>query len=213
MINRNKIIASLALVVILIIAFIAYQNYLTEKGRAWKVFQNYITASRDHNRETMQELSYKLSDVCAADFESQECIDRMNTVYNIASEFERADFEVWSDDKQIVLVTPWREEDTGKTILRMRQIIYFLKEGGSIKLLAFKPWQGTFMVKNVENPRPIEELQNKLIEYTDDTDNDGIDDYLEGCRSSSQNETCVQTDPTVRDTDGDGYWDGLEPFL
>ena len=211
--KENKIIASLLLLAVIVAGFTAYQTYLTEKGKAWTVFQNYIAASRDHDLETMQKLSHKLSDVCAADSESQDCIDRMNTVYAIASEFNRSDFKIWSDDKQIVLVTPWHEEDTEDTVLRMRKIIYFLKEDGAIKLLAFKPWQGTFLVKDKENPRPAEELRNNIIEYTKDNDNDGIDDYLEGCRSSSQDETCVQTDPTLRDTDGDGYWDGLTPFL
>ncbi|HEY4515791.1 MAG TPA: hypothetical protein VJH67_01235 [Candidatus Paceibacterota bacterium] len=209
--NEKRIVSVIALLAIAIALFFAYDTYISEKGKAWNVFQDYLTASREHDLERMKTLAHHLSSVCEDSPESDDCKTRMDTVALIGGEFNKSNFKnVWSDEKQLVLVTNWDEQDTEDTIIRMRQIIYFLKSEGEIKLVAFKPWQGTFMVKDKENPRPVEELQSMIKTYTDDLDFDGMDDYLEECLSDSQEETCIKTDPKLRDSDGDGFWDGVQ---
>jgi len=41
-----------------------------------------------------------------------------------------------------------------------------------------------------------------------DTDKDGLTDFNERCESGFSN--CIKTDPLDRDSDDDGWWDGIE---
>ena len=58
-----------------------------------------------------------------------------------------------------------------------------------------------------------EELENRLVRFTEDKDFDGKEDYLEECLSGTQTENCTKTDPKIRDTDQDGLWDGIETLI
>ena len=58
-----------------------------------------------------------------------------------------------------------------------------------------------------------EEVDTRLIIYTEDKDKDGIADYIEECIPADIKDTCVPTNPKIRDTDGDGLWDGVEALM
>lgn len=56
-------------------------------------------------------------------------------------------------------------------------------------------------------------MLERLTKYTEDKDEDGMEDYLEECLSSSQDETCIKSDTNNKDGDGDGFWDGIEALF
>ena len=52
-----------------------------------------------------------------------------------------------------------------------------------------------------------------MIIYTEDKDEDGIADYDEECLSSKERDICNKTSPKIRDTNGNGLWDGIEVLM
>jgi hypothetical protein len=145
----------------------------------------------------------------------------MDNVYSIGSSLKKEYFTyTWSDNKQIVLATDWSIGTEGDFATRMRAIIYFvIDQSGNIKLLSFKPAQGTFISKYDKdasgNPVKLsdKELNDRLIKFTEDKDQDGIEDFIETCSGISDTSACIKTDPTKRDTNGNGFWDGLEAIF
>jgi len=93
---------------------------------------------------------------------------------------------------------------------RHRAIIFFVKDNESLKLLSFSPFKGATVSKGVASR---EEIDDRLIIYTEDKDEDGIADYDEECLSPKEGEVCVKTNPKIRDTDGDGLWDGVQALM
>ncbi len=54
------------------------------------------------------------------------------------------------------------------------------------------------------------ELQAMIL----DSDKDGLTDMKENCGGSMMgNKTCVKTNPNKDDSDGDGWWDGIDPMV
>jgi hypothetical protein len=55
------------------------------------------------------------------------------------------------------------------------------------------------------------EVTSRLQALVKDTDKDSTPDQTELCVGElAQREECVKTDPAKRDTDNDGWWDGIE---
>jgi hypothetical protein len=106
--------------------------------------------------------------------------------------------------------TVFKFEENEQMISKTRGIIYFVIDKGAIKLLSFNPSKGAVVMKSTASK---EELNDRLTRYTEDKDEDGKEDYLEECLSTSQEEGCVKTDTTKRDTNGDGFWDGIEALF
>lgn len=193
--------------------------------KSWQVLEQYLVAAKAHDIAAVENLSYQLSDSCKKIAESEDakkdCEARMDTVYNFGSQLQKTDFKyIWSDSKQIVLATDWLESDEGDLAARIRSTIYFTRgEDGSLKVLSFKPAQGTFISKfdkkegGPQIKLTAEEIKARLIKYTEDADKDGVEDYVETCSGTSNNSTCIKTDPKKRDTNRNGWWDGVEALF
>lgn len=192
---------------------------------SWQVLQKYLKAAKDHDIDELSSLSYQLSDSCKKEKEDEsmkkDCEAKMDNVSNIGSTFTKDGIEnVWSDKKQILLSTSWVDIENETLVGRFRSIVYFvIDENGNIKILSFKPAQGSFVNKVIKEEGKEDvilsqkEIQSKLEEATHDKDMDGIEDYLEVCGDPGTAKDCVKTDPKKRDTDGNGYWDGVQTLF
>ena len=193
---------------------IATSTGLSIKEKAWDVLQKYLGFAKSKNIEGVRSLSYQLTDSCkkySNEEEKKDCDARMDTVAFFGIVFAKKDFiEVWSDSKQIILATDFRIEENEEVTSRTRSMIYFVVEDGVIKVLKFDPAKGSVLQKA---DLTKVEIDKRLVELTEDTDKDGAEDYLEKCISKSQDSTCIKTDITKRDTDGDGFWDGIEALF
>ncbi len=190
-------------------------NTLSIKEKSWAVLQKYVEFAKNKNIEGVKSLSYQLTDSCknySTEEEKKDCDARMSTVAFFGGAFAKKDFvHIWSDNRQIILATDFRIEENEEAISKTRSMIYFVIDGGVIKVLKFDPAKGSIMKKTSEITK--EERDRKLLEFTTDADMDGIEDYLEKCLSISQDSSCTKTDPTKRDSDGDGFWDGIEALF
>jgi hypothetical protein len=184
------------------------------KETAWNIFQKYLSYNKDANLNSVKSVVYKVAEVCNTVEPTQECKDRMASAYSYGSVFDKNKFtNIWSDEKQIIISTDfWTEEIKElKQYGRFRSIIFFVKDNdGNWKMLSFSPFQGKVMDGNNLNP---EELKEKAILYTKDNDKDGIADYDEECSDRPEDSKCIKTDSTKRDSDGDGFWDGVDLLL
>ncbi len=179
------------------------------KDKAWSVFQSYLKAATNKDLEALKKYTYKLSTVCLDPAQKADCEARMGTVAFFGSTFDKKDFvNVWSDEDQIILATNYNDASDGEIYSRIRQIIYFLYDSGELKLLRFSPEQGFYLPKDFGSK---EEIDKMLAIRTVDADQDGIEDYIESC--IDKKDGCINTDPTKRDTDGNGLWDGIEVQL
>jgi len=181
------------------------------KDIAWVVFQKYLGYNKSHNLDGVKSIVYKVSPVCADKVATAECKNRMDLAYQYGSSLKKEDFiNVWSDQKQTILATDFKIQEDDNVIGRNRAIIFFINDTTGLKLLSFSPFKGAVLPK-ASTTR--EELLSKLTTYTEDKDQDGIADYDEQCLSVSQTQTCVKTDPKLRDTNGNGWWDGVEALM
>ena len=184
---------------------------VSTKDKAWKVLEQYLSFAKDKNVEGVKSLSYQISAECKSAPKSDGCLNKISTVYFFGKELKKEDFKyVWSDSKQIILATDFKFEENTEMMSKSRGIIYFVIDKGAIKLLSFNPSKGAVVMKSTASK---EELNDRLTRYTEDVDQDGKEDYLEECLSTSQEEGCVKTDTKKRDSNGDGFWDGIEALF
>lgn len=189
------------------------------KDVAWALFQKYLQFNKDQNLEGVKSVVYKISSVCNDPKDTIDCKARMGNAYKYGSALKKEDFvNVWSDEKQIILSTDFKSQEDDYTASRARSIIFFIKdETGnqpagetSLKMLSFSPFKGATTPKGTASEQ---EVKDRLIIYTEDTDQDGIADYIEQCIPADTKDTCIPTNPKIRDTYGDGYWDGIRALM
>lgn len=188
---------------------ITFSDTETIKERVWNVLQKYLNLAKNHDLAGLRIFAYQISPICNDPKQEKDCFLRMDSVYYLGSDLKKEDFKnVWYDKKQIILTTDFMIQENDETIGRTRGIIYFvIDDSSSIKLLSFSPAKGSVVQKGQADKK---ELEDRLLIYTEDKDKDGKADYLEQCLSLSQNKSCLKTDSTKRDTDGDSFWDGIQ---
>lgn len=185
---------------------------LDTKDEVWAVFQKYLDYNKDKNLDGVKQMVYKVNAVCESPVVTDECKNRMETAYAYGSVLQKEKFiNVWSDNKQTILATDFKIDEDDTVIGRNRAIIFFVKnDAGNLVLLSFSPFKGYVMEKASSTQ---EELLKNLIVYTEDTDRDGIANYEERCLVPYEFSTCVKTNPNLRDTDGNGLWDGVQILM
>jgi len=210
-----KILGTIVLIVLVSLAlrWIIFKGVVSDevwRNRAWAVFQNYILAARANNLEELRSLSYQLSETCRDESKLEGCKDLMNNAYYFGSQFHIETLKnIVYDKKQIILFGDYAESATTESVSLLRFIIYFVREGGTIKLLSFSPFDGTFTVRSSEaTSTQLSGLRDKLR----DSDLDTLSDSAEECLNSGM-ETCTKTNPEKRDTDGDLWWDSTESLF
>lgn len=73
---------------------------------AWQVFQNYMSAARDHDLPTMRTLSHQTGATCNDRAKEAECFELMDSVYHFGQNMTLDQFnEYFYDEKQIVMIT------------------------------------------------------------------------------------------------------------
>lgn len=182
---------------------------------AWTVFENYLNFAKAHDLSGIKSLSYQLSPTCADATKTEDCNALMDNVYFFGKDMKEKDFVViWSDSKQIILSTNFKRQEIGTTTAAYtRGIIYFTKDlKNNIKLLTFNPEDGIAINRDKIAP---DQLEARLIHMTIDSDQDGLPDTVETCAGFAVEANCPNkiTNPNKRDTNGDGWWDGVEIFL
>ncbi|KKP56018.1 MAG: hypothetical protein UR80_C0012G0002 [Parcubacteria group bacterium GW2011_GWB1_35_5] len=181
------------------------------KDIAWTAFQKYLKYNKEQNLEGVKSVVYKVAPICEDLKDIIDCKARMSSAYAYGGALEKKDFvNIWSDEKQIILATNFKIQEDDSILGRHRAIIFFVKDNESLKLLSFSPFKGATVSKGVASR---EEIDDRLIIYTEDKDEDGIADYDEECLSPKEGEVCVKTNPKIRDTDGDGLWDGVQALM
>jgi hypothetical protein len=187
---------------------------ISVKDIAWAVFQKYLTFNKNKNLEGVKSIVYKVAPVCADPKTIVECEGRMASAYSYGSVLKKEDFtNVWSDNRQIILATDFWTESAKEIDQygRFRSIIFFIKGAdGEWKLLSFSPTKGGATSKGDASQA---EVDSKLVTYTEDKDKDGMPDYDEQCLGTSTTSACIKTDPKLRDTNGNGLWDGVEALM
>ncbi len=215
--NQKLIIAGLlvgAVVVGLIVHLIAVketQNANTLKQEAWTVFQNYLTATKNHDLPTLKSLSYQLSATCQDSTKIKDCYGLMDNAYYFGSGIPLKDItNVQYDSKQIILSSDYRDSFATSSAVRIREIIFFVRNGKDIKFLSFNPFQGV-IINNTTDATST--LAVSMASSTKDTDMDGLSDQTEECDDQVKIADCVATNPYKKDTNGNGWWDSTESLF
>lgn len=169
---------------------------LTGKELAWQTFQNYLAYNRTHDLAKLKSAVYKISDVCSSTGSTTLCNARMDSAYEYGTKINKFDLTNFvEDDKQAILSSEPKLVDTSDQIGYAREIIYFVKAGGQLKLLRFYPSKGVFLPK--EGGPTLDELKVSTRNAVADADNDGLEDS----QDKNSND---------KDLDKDGWWDGIE---
>jgi len=178
------------------------------KDEAWNLFQKYLSYNNDKNLDGVKSVVYKISNVCNTDKPSNDCINRMSMAYFYGMQMKKDLFvNVWSDNRQVIMSTDFDTDTEATTTTRYHSAIFFVRgSDGALKLLSFSPILGSTLNTGSYS---VDEIKQRLISLTEDGDKDGIADYQEQCKDAQEGRGCVKTDPTKRDTDGDGLWDGI----
>ena len=182
------------------------------KEVAWNLFQKYLNFNKAKNKEGVKSVVYKIAAVCEDPKTTIDCEGRMGAAYEYGITLKKEKFvHIWEDEAQLVLSTDFWVEENDQALGRFRSIIFFVKDGeGTLKLLSFSPTKGGATTKGEASKQ---ELDARILRWTEDNDQDGIADYNEECLSVSEGQVCNKTNPKLRDTDGDGLWDGVEALM
>lgn len=180
----------------------------TLASQAWDTFERYMKAAKAHDLETLKTLSHQISPACADPAKRTECNALMDSAYAYAEPLKEEQFKtIWADSKQIILLGNYtiEGEETSPGAGMFRPVLYFTRSGDAIKLLAMNPSDGAIIV---DEDMTFAEKKARLLELVKDSDEDGIADKKEEC--IDEDAECEKTNPQRRDTDGDGWWDGIE---
>lgn len=179
------------------------------RDAAWNVFQSYLNATKKHDLALLTKYSYQLSPTCKDPSKARDCEELMESAYLFGKEFKDTDFNhIAYDAKQVIIFSDYHSQLAGESPSRMREIIHFVRDNESIKILAFSPFQGAFIIRTPEMATST--IQARLTNLVIDTDGDTLSDDEENCIGQTVAADCVKTDPNKKDTDNDGFWDSTE---
>lgn len=189
------------------------QNEGRIRTSAWKVFEEYRNASQNHDIAKIEELSYKLSSTCTDLTMNDECNLRMDSIVELTADFVKKDFSnVWYDENQIILFTdPKKSEEENKTSYTKSYIFFTRDEQGNPKVASIDPGQVFSFTRQAD--LTDQEIEEELWSIIMDSDKDGVPDIYELCEDTAQICENEWTKPNIRDTDGDGWWDGMESYV
>lgn len=186
-----------------------------EQGDPWVTFAAYLSAAQNNDIALIAKYSHQVSSVCLDEAKREDCFARMQTAYTVGSSFKKSDFTVKSEDnKQLILSTePLVYEDKDVIGYSTKYLLFTKDESGTFKVAGFDPNRRWFIAKTVGSTTA--ELLAQVKKDMIDSDGDGAFDSFETCDlpSSIMVASCDMTDPQKKDSDGDGWWDGVEPFI
>lgn len=168
----------------------------------WSVVEQMKVALQNHNLETVKKLSYKPFPPCP---DATTCNQLMDFLSGQVKNLKLADFiNQWSNERQAVFTTMVKIVPGAQPNYQTASYnkIFFVKDQTSQEWkLLLLGMSDSFSDKNEAD------VQQAMV----DSDQDGVTDRRESCLGASQYDPkCEKTDPTKRDTDGDGWWDGID---
>jgi hypothetical protein len=175
----------------------------------WAIFQGYLERLAIHDVQGANILAENPLEweLCMELGSEETCQQMLDLAYQEGAAIDRADLvDIWADENQLIMggnpVATSDGEGESRDTTYSRVALMFLRNGdGEIKFLLLQStlWAGG--ATGEDETRAASRLM--------DSDQDGLSDYEENC--TENNPPCEQpTDPLQRDTDEDGYWDGIE---
>lgn len=181
----------------------------------WVIFSQYIERAKQHDLAGLSGYSFYLSDVCKDPKQKNECFAKMDALVEAARPLVQKDFvNEWKDNKQAIFSTNFIPHNGGIDLGYARSIIVFGKDKDNrYKILSLNPQQLWQIKRNAASS--TEEVEKKLSLMIKDTDQDGVTDEFENCifPENLLVMSCTKSDPKKRDTNGDGWWDGVEMYI
>jgi hypothetical protein len=182
----------------------------------WKIFSQYLEFAKNQDRDNLKTVSYQLSQSCTPTPVTDECKSKMSAVYEAGKYITRNDFaEVWSDQKQAIVLSEAKKMEDSQSVGYQKSILVFAKNSqGQYGLLALDPQRSWLAKKSATTTN--ESLYKTVSDSMIDTDKDGVTDDFEKCifpDSILVISECIKTDPAKRDTNGDGWWDGVGMYI
>ncbi|OHA88474.1 MAG: hypothetical protein A2653_00495 [Candidatus Zambryskibacteria bacterium RIFCSPHIGHO2_01_FULL_43_25] len=205
------------LVVAIIVVATVFGSFGQESAKnvriqAWGVFENYLLANQNHDVGAVSSLTRKLSDACLNPETESECFARMDYVVEVAKDLKEENFtNVWFDEKQIILFSDFKPDNDDVVSRYKGSYIFFIRDGNGNPQVAGLDPERVWSFKDNSESSGVLDVEEQLQNIIDDRDSDTIPDVYETCINPE--EECDGTNPDKRDTDGDGWWDGMEEFV
>ncbi len=157
----------------------------------WALFGQYKTGLKNHDLVGLNKLFYKPQSCPPKD-----CTRMMDFGLAVANQLKLSDFvHVWADDRQIILMAnPVRHESETEIEYTQASLFVIKDSTGALKFIAINPSR-VWTVKKASLANP----DAYLLAQIKDSDQDGLTDVEE-----------IKTDPHNRDSNGNGWWDGIE---
>ncbi len=209
---KTKLIITILAIVIIAAGAIGGYAYNARQKAPFVAFQTYLAALQSHDLVAINGISHNQFS-CGDTKEAQDaCVAEWDWRYSTLSKINTDEYvNRFEDDKQIILTTNPRKNDSDDSKGYTKGIMFFTKDdAGKVKMLAASP-NGGWGQSRKNTPLTEEQIEEVLQGLMLDTDSDGLTDQQEQCQGASVFiSTCKQTDPAKRDTDGNGWWDGVE---
>ncbi len=184
---------------------------ISETDELWSVFEELNSALKNADVKAYNSVSY--TPIPSDQVEQFSKIAPF--LYLQSKDMKEADFvNKWKDDKQAIYSTIPKRFDDADSYSYNQSLIFFIKEkDSSWKVLSLNLEKGSSILKKGTNNTPAQ-IEQSLQEMIIDSDKDGIADQDEVCGGAEQyNSKCVKTDKNNRDTNGNGWWDGIEEYI
>ncbi len=207
--RKNLIPILIALIVLGGAGVFIVQNNKTQKAKRdpWLAFEKYKAAAAAQDLAGMNLASRnQYIEICKS---KEECDTVFGYLNQYLSQIKKEDYvNVWEDEKQIILSTNKEiQESDAEKLFGIKYLLFVKDENGMPKFLTGLS-DGQIREKA---DKTLDELDAELQLAITDTDKDGLFDARERCEVALRaGETCVKSDPNNRDTDSDGWWDGVE---
>lgn len=173
----------------------------------WPIFDKSVLALKNKDVKAFNKISYKQ----VAVGEEESFISMASGMYKLASEVVKSEYvNKIGDSKQYIYSTPLNTTEEGYAY--KQGVVIFIKDGDTWKLLLNN--ENYWGISKAGTNKTLAEVQNELRLMTKDSDNDGLTDDQENCSGASEYKlNCKKTDPNKKDTDGDGWWDGINAII
>jgi len=180
----------------------------------WPVFDKLLLALKNKDISAYNMYSYRAFDPG----QESEFIQGAPIILEMLATINKSDYvNKWQDDKQAIYSTNLKQDNQTDSFGYKKGLIKFVKKDGIWKIipsLGEQSW-GVTAITTMDGPKRTQaEADKELSVMTLDTDKDGLTDNEETCSGAKQfDKQCVKTDPNKKDTNGDGWWDGIEAKL
>jgi len=180
-------------------------------GTLWNAWDAYVTAANNKDFDALQNLSSTPLDL-AKDCYTMTATVCKDTYMQFAKEalndnpkIEQATATVYESARQGIIVSPLLKEVNANDVTGKQQMAYFAKDNSDTWKLIRTIFASSVLSK--DGTKTDDQLKADLDAKYLDTDQDGLSDAIETGTDLSENS---KTNKDLRDTDGDGWWDGME---